>query len=326
MNLGGFAGPQGFRDMARKNHPIEILSRHGAPAANRSAHPVVSGRWLLVALGVVIAAAVACAWGALCLLFWQGAWQLLYRPTSAVTHTPAVAGLKYEPVEFAVTETGSTRLRGWWIPAAPKAGSARYTVLYLHGRVGNLGDSVNALAGIHAAGANVFAFDYRGYGQSEFVRPNEAHWRQDADWALDYLTDTRQIGASSIVLAGSKLGANLALEVAAAHPELGGVVLDAPMNAPLDLVFNDARAHLVPARLLFHDRYGMQEPAAGLRIPSLWILAAGVSAGAANQPRVMAAYGAVTAPKVRAPAAGRGGLGSLRKWLAGLNSHRPVTD
>ena len=312
--------------MARKDHPIEIVSRRGAPAANRPAHPVISGRWLLIALGVMIAAAVACAWGALCLLFWQGAWQLLYRPTSAVARTPAAAGLKYESVEFAATETGTTRLRGWWIPAAPKAGAARYTVLYLHGRVGNLGNSVNALAGIHAAGANVFAFDYRGYGQSEFVRPDEAHWRQDADWALDYLTATRQIGPESIVLVGSELGANLALEVAAAHPELGGVVLDAPMNAPLNLVFNDARAHLVPARLLFHDRYGMQGPAADLQIPSLWILPAGTSAAEANDEQATAAYEAVTAPKELAPAAGTGGLASLGKWLEGLHSNRQVTD
>lgn len=325
MNLGGFAGPQGLRNMARKDRPLEIESRHGAPA-NRPAHPVISGRWLLIALGVMIAAAVACAWGALCLLFWQGAWQLLYRPTSVVASTPAAAGLKYEPVEFAATETGSTRLRGWWIPAAPKTGSARYTVLYLHGRVGNLGDCVNALAAINAAEANVFAFDYRGYGQSEFVHPNEAYWRQDADWALDYLTATRQISPSSIVLVGSELGANLALEVAAAHPELGGVVLDAPMNAPLDLVFNDARAHLVPARLLFHDQYSMQEPAAGLQIPSMWILAAGTSAGQANDEQVTTAYEAVTAPKMLATAAGTGGLASLRKWLAGLHSHRRIED
>ncbi|MGH9590200.1 MAG: hypothetical protein ACRD25_07375, partial [Terracidiphilus sp.] len=133
MNLGGFAGPQGLRNMARKDHPLEIVIRHGASAnKNRPAHPIVSGRWLLTALGVMIAAAVACAWGALCLIFWQGAWQLLYRPTSPVAHTPAAAGLRYEDVAFAATETGTTRLRGWWIPAAPKAGSARYTVLYLH--------------------------------------------------------------------------------------------------------------------------------------------------------------------------------------------------
>lgn len=311
--------------MVRKDRSMEVVSKRGAFTANRPAHPVVPGRWLLTALGVVAVAAVACAWGALCLLFWQGAWQLLYRPTSAVAQTPEASGLKYEPVKFAAAETGETRLRGWWIPAG-KAGAARYTVLYLHGRTGNLGNCVDKLAELHADRLNVFAFDYRGYGQSEFAHPSEARWRQDADWALDYLTETRQINASSIVLVGSELGANLALEVAAAHPELAGVVLDSPLNAPEKLVFNDARARLVPARLLFHDRYEMLEPAAGLQIPSLWILAAEKSTGAPNDEQVAAAYDAVTAAKTLVRDEGEGGNAALKNWLKRLHPNRQGAD
>lgn len=312
--------------MARKDHPREVVSRRQQSAANRPAHPVVSGWWLLTALGVVAVAAVACVWGALCLLFWQGAWQLLYRPASVLAQTPDAAGLKYEQVEFAATETGTTRLRGWWVPAAAKSASAPYTVLYFHGRIGNLGDSVDTLAAIHAAGVNVFAFDYRGYGQSQFVRPSEAHWREDADWALEYLTETRQINSDSIVLVGSELGANLALEMAADHPELGGVVLDAPLNAPMNLVFNDARARLVPAHLLFHDLYGMLDPAAGLQIPSLWILTAGPSEGTPNEEQVDAAYGAVTAPKSLVRDAGADDHVALKRWLERLNANRPAAN
>ena len=312
--------------MARKIHQAEVVSRRRQSAANHPANPVVPGRWLLTALGVVVVAAVACTWGALCLLFWQGAWQLLYRPASVLARTPATAGLKYEPVEFAATETGTAQLRGWWVPSAAKAGSARYTVLYLHGRVGNLGDSVDKLAAIHMTGVNIFAFDYRGYGQSQFVRPSEVHWLEDADWALDYLTDTRQITSSSIVLVGSELGANLALEVAANHPELGGVVMDAPLNTPMNLVFNDTRAHLVPAHLLFHDQYSMQEPAAGLQIPSLWILATGSSEDKANEEQVMPAYGAVTAPKTLVQDAGADDNAALNRWLAKLHANHQAAN
>lgn len=314
--------------MGRKKTQLEIVSRHGRSAAARPAPPTVSGRWILIAFGVVIAAAVLCGWASLCLLFWQGAWQLLYRPTSVVARTPAAAGLAFEPVSFATQETGAPRLRGWWIPAA-NAGAAKYTVLYLHGRVGNLGDCIPKLAEIHAAGVNLLAFDYRGYGQSEFVHPSEAHWQQDADWALYYLTATRQVPVSQIVLAGSGLGANLALEVAAAHPELAGVVLDAPINAPVDLVFHDARAHLVPAYLLFHDRYRMLKPAAGLRIPSLWILetdTTGASEQAPKQPLINA-FNAITAPKslvypAESPDPMLNLTAELTRWLSSLNAHR----
>ena len=240
----------------------------------KSPPPTVSGRWLLTAATLSIVAAGFCAWGALCLLFWQGSWQLLYHPASAITRTPANAGVVYDPVAFATTEAAEARLKGWWIPAEPGAHYARFTVLYLHGKDGNLSDSVNALAALHASGLNVFAFDYRGYGQSQFQRPSEARWREDADWAIQYLTGTRHVAPGSIVLEGQALGANLALEVAAAHPELAGVVLDSPIESPMDAVFNDPRAHMVPAHLLVQDRFEMSTAAAGLKIPSLWFYSA----------------------------------------------------
>jgi hypothetical protein len=102
------------------------------------------------------------------------------------------------------------------------------------------------------------------------VRPSEAQWRQDAEWALDYLTGTRQIDAGTIVLDGTGLGANLAFEVAAEHPELAGVVVDSPMDDPMGAIFKDARARLVPARLLARDRYDVDAAAGMVRVPVLW--------------------------------------------------------
>jgi hypothetical protein len=185
------------------------------PARTNAATPTISGRWLLSAIAIVVPLAAFCAWAVLCLLFWQGSWQLLYHPTSAITRTPASVGLAFDPVGFAPTDTGAPQLQGWWISAAP---SARNTVLYLHGQNGNLADTLDDLASLHAAGVNVLAFDYRGYGQSQFAHPSEARWRQDSEWALQYLTATRHVDPRTIVLDGRALGANLALEVAAAHP------------------------------------------------------------------------------------------------------------
>src|SRR5271165_2912567 len=68
--------------------------------------PTVSARWLLKAVGMAIIGAGVCAWGVLCLLFWQGSWQLLYHPASAVARTPASVGLAFDSVGFATTEAG----------------------------------------------------------------------------------------------------------------------------------------------------------------------------------------------------------------------------
>lgn len=246
-----------------------------ASRAKNSSHaqpplPTVSGRWLLGAIAGAVAAAALCVWLVLCLLFWQGSWQLLYHPSSTIAKTPANAGLTFDPIGFATTGAEVPQLSGWWIPATQDSRYSRYTVLYLHGQNGNLGDTVPALAQLHDAGVNVFAFDYRGYGQSKFARPSEARWFEDAGWALDYLTDTRHIDPHTIVVCGWDLGANLALEFAAAHHELAGVVANAPIKDASAPIFGDARARLVPARLLVRDRYDLDAAATEIQIPVLW--------------------------------------------------------
>ncbi len=240
-----------------------------APAAPP---PMVSHRWLLGAIALAFAGAAVCCWGALCLLFWQGSWQLLYHPASAITRTPASVPIPFDSVAFAATDTGRTRLTGWWIPADASAQFRRYTVLYLHGQDGNLSNAVDELATLHAVGVNVLAFDYRGYGQSEFARPGEGRWREDTEWALQYLTGTRHISAGAILLDGRNLGANLALEAAAAHPELAGVIVHDPIPHPAQIIFGDARAKLIPAHLLVRDRFDLDGAASALLIPSLWFL------------------------------------------------------
>jgi uncharacterized protein len=271
------AGKPCNSNMSGKKPPSRIAARGSAKPAKRKAGssdkqaepPQISGRWLISGIIGAVTAAALCAWGALCLLFWQGSWQLLYHPSASVKRTPSTIGLAFNPVAFAVTDEGEPRLNGWWIPAAPPT-SFSLTVLFLHGQTGNLEDTLSALNQLHTEGVNVLAFDYRGYGKSQFVRPSEDHWRQDADWALNYLTGTRHIPPSAIVLDGEDLGANLALEVAAAHPELAGVILQSPITSPMDVIFSDARAKLVPARILVHDRYDLSAAATKLQIPALW--------------------------------------------------------
>jgi dienelactone hydrolase len=277
--------------MSGKKKGLEIVARGpwrgdekagaGRPAQaqtrDASGRIRVSGRWLLGAVAIVIGTAVFCAWCVLCLLFWQGSWQLLYHPESVVKRTPSTAGIPFDAVGFAATDAGTPRLTGWWIPAAPDAKFARLTVLYLHGQDGNLGDTEDAFAQLHGAGVTVLAFDYRGYGQSQFVRLSEAHWRQDAEWALEYLIGTRHIAPGAIVLDGTALGANLALEVAAAHPELAGVIVESPIADPTSAIFNDARARMVPAHFLVRDRYDLDAAAENVRVPVLWLASDGQS-------------------------------------------------
>lgn len=276
--------------------------------------PTISGGWLLKAVGISFVGAVLCGWGTLCLLFWQGSWQLLYHPTATIARTPAAAGVSFEQIGFAATETGQLQLKGWWIPAAPSAPFSRYTLLYLHSQNGNLGDTIDALAALHAAGVNIFAIDYRGFGQSEFTRPSESRWREDAAWALEYLEQTRHVEPGTIVLDGSGLGANLAVEVAAQHAELAGIVADQPETNPMQPIFTDPRASLVPARLLVRDRFDLDAAAAALRIPSLWIVSSADRPEATQKPAAQKTIVRLTSAQDSA----KDSADAVARWLATL--------
>ncbi|MFZ1015692.1 MAG: alpha/beta fold hydrolase [Terracidiphilus sp.] len=292
-------------------------------AVERQPPPTVSARWIGSALLVVLAAAALCVWGVLCLMFWQGSWQLLYHPTSRILHTPAQASVAFDEIGFATTEAGIPEMQGWWIPAGS---GAKSTVLYFHGANGNMSDTVSALARLHAAGLGVFTFDYRGYGQSHFVRPSEARWRQDAESALRYLENTRHIPPGAIVVAGEGLGADLALEVAAMHPELEGAILDAPLPDPARRIFEDPRAELVPSRWLIEDRWGLDAAAFKLSIPSLWFCRAtdcGMAGKAADPPVYAHVQSSKMLVRLTSPdRAQKDEEAALARWMGALPDRR----
>jgi uncharacterized protein len=99
--------------------------------------------------------------------------RLTFFPFAGESETPASLHLDYHPLSVS-TEDGEV-LAAWWMPHA----DARADVLYFHGNGGNLSLWLPVLAGIHARGLNVLAFDYRGYGRST-GRPTEAGLYRDA--------------------------------------------------------------------------------------------------------------------------------------------------
>ena len=298
-----------------ERHPSTL--RDSAPP-----QPTISFRWLATTAGIAILAAIACAWATLCILFWQGSWQLLYHPTSAIVRTPASVGLAFDSIGFASDAAGAAQLRGWWIPGTPQS---HYTAIYLHGANGNLGDTIDDLLRLHGAGLNVFAFDYRGYGQSRFVHPSEQRLREDAESSIEYLVGTRHIPATSLILVGKDLGANLAIALGAAHPELAGLVLEEPLESPLNAIFSDSRARLVPAQALVRDRWELNASAANLRIPSLWIYWTS-ALKIDNEKNTPAAYQQVTARKMfswmtASPGTSKNYADTLSRWLDDLQSN-----
>jgi hypothetical protein len=133
--------------------------------------------------------------------------------------SPPALGLEYQDV-YLDTRDGE-RLHAWWLPAV---GSSRGTVYFLHGNAQNLSAHLLNVAWLPAAGYNVFALDYRGFGRST-GKPDLAGALIDVQRGLDWLL--AQEGVRPLFLLGQSLGGALASNLAAERTTIfQAVVLD----------------------------------------------------------------------------------------------------
>jgi uncharacterized protein len=239
------------------------------PPQQAAHQEIVSPLWLVKAVALVSLAALFCAYLTFCLLFYQGQWQLVLHPTRASAGPASIAGVPYELIRFDPDESATPQLTGWWIPSEPGGRYTHLTVLFLPDGNGSLVDSIPTLASLHNLGINVFAFDYRGYGQSAAIRPNQEKMIQDSDSALQYLTTSRSISDQRIIPYGTGTGAALAAHLATSHNEIPAIILDTPRTDLLDIARHDSRATILPVRLMFHERFPLAEPLAAMRTPKL---------------------------------------------------------
>ena len=267
-------------------------------------NPLVSRRWVVVAVLGMLLTSLLLGYGTLVLLVWQGQWQILFHPSHTVARTPAAEGLFFAEVRFDAAETGQPLLTGWWVPAAAPA---RITVLFLHGASGSLADTVPNLVALHQQGVNVFAFDPRGFGRSAWAKPSERRMQEDARSALDYLVDTRHLSLRSVMLCGQGLGASVAAHLADSRPGVAGLILIDPQPPVLPFLLADRRANLVPLRLIAHDRFDPSGVLAASSIPKLFIATPETRSpvpffAAARSPKMLVSSASAGLPLAGAPA------------------------
>ena len=245
---------------------MRFLTSRTMPKPTPPAKPtieVVDPRWVLKAGAVVILVAFLCAYTVICALFYHSQAQLVLHPTRPITSTP---GIPFTDLHFGVDTTGQPQLNGWWIPSDNPDNP---TVLMLHSGEGNISDTLPQAINLHDANLNVLLFDYRGYGRSLGLNPSNATMQADAETALTYLTTTRAISPTAILVYGTGVGASLATNLCANHPNLPGLILESPTGDLEQQVRDDQRSTLIPMHLLFHERFPLAAPLSTLKTPKL---------------------------------------------------------
>jgi uncharacterized protein len=186
----------------------------------------------------------------------------VYHPDRVLTATGADLGRRFEDVWFKTSD--GVELHGWFFPANTHSSRAHLAVLVCHGNAGNIGHRLDTCAALLATGANIFLFDYRGYGRSQ-GRPSEEGTYRDAQAAHAWLRQ-KGFAGPSIVAFGESLGGGVAAELAVRDP-VGGLVLESTFTS-----LPDIGAELfpwLPVRWLSTIGYNTHSKLPRLRVPVL---------------------------------------------------------
>lgn len=89
------------------------------------------------------------------------------------------------------------------------------TLIFFHGNAGNIGLRLPNAVHMHRyLGCNIFLVEYRGYGDSDSVKPNEAGLRLDSEAALKYIVQHPKIDPSNLFIFGRSLGGAVGFHLA----------------------------------------------------------------------------------------------------------------
>lgn len=120
--------------------------------------------------------------------------------------TPQSRGLPFEAVRLH-TDDGE-QLAAWWIPA-PRYATGGGAVLLFHGNAGDISHRLDYAKMFYDMGMATLLVDYRGYGESTGT-PSEQGTYRDAAASWAWLTQTRNVKPSQIVIFGESLGGGVA--------------------------------------------------------------------------------------------------------------------
>lgn len=186
--------------------------------------------------------------------------RLIFYPMKSVVSTPKDIGLSYEDITFETAD--SKKLHGWFI----RRDGATCTVLFFHGNAGNIGHRLDKIRILHDLGAQIFIFDYRGYGRSGGT-PAEKGMHADTRAAYRHLTEELRIPGGEVVAYGESIGGAFAVRLGATE-KLGAVITENAFTSIPDMA---RRAFGFPVGFLLATKLDSISRIQNVRCPKLII-------------------------------------------------------
>ncbi|MGC1309425.1 MAG: alpha/beta fold hydrolase [Phormidesmis sp.] len=213
----------------------------------------------------------AIAYAGICLALYQYQSKLIFRPLPTFIGTPADVGIPYEDVWIPLSPVGSRqsneKLHGWWLPN-PRSDR---TLLMCHGNYGNISYNLERIRFHYSLGFSVFAFDYRGYGQSSGPEPTELNTYADAEAAWQYLITQRQSKPSEITVMGHSMGGAIAIHLAAQHPDMAHLIVKSSFTSMQAAVEARSLYRLFPIKQLLAHPFDSLSKVSSLKVPVLYV-------------------------------------------------------
>lgn len=146
--------------------------------------------------------------------------------------------------------SGGETLHGFWL--RHPGTTPRFTVVFSHGKGGNLGQDVewHHAENLWRAGYDVLTYDYRGFGLSTGTSVDETTIYADANAALAFALTQPGVTTARVIVYGHSLGSAPAIALAHANPGIRALVIEAG----------------------FESGQAMQRSAAQLDFPVQWLL------------------------------------------------------
>lgn len=186
---------------------------------------------------------------------------LIYVPLKKYTNTPKSYGLDFESIKL-LTKDNET-INSWFIPHK----NSRATLLFLHGNGGNLSTRLDSIKIFHELGLSVFIIDYRGYGESS-GSPSEKGTYIDAETALIFLKDIKNLTEDEIIIYGRSLGGAVAIWLANKYKSLG-LIVESSFTSIIDM--GKYKYPYLPIKYLANIYYPSIEIISNINTPILFI-------------------------------------------------------